>query len=69
MPLGPNYVDMDPTPTDMDPSDPLGQLAGTIDRIAAWRRAGSPDNEEGQDVQALEEDIRRRVAETRGRGA
>jgi len=31
MPLGPNYVDMYPTPTDMDPSDPLGQLAGTID--------------------------------------
>ena len=39
-----------------------------LDRIAAWRRAGSPDNEEGQDVQALEEDIRRRVAEARGEG-
>jgi hypothetical protein len=39
-----------------------------LDRIAAWKRAGSPDNEEGQDVQALEEDIRRRIAEARGEG-
>jgi hypothetical protein len=39
-----------------------------LDRIAAWRRAGSPDNEEGRYVTDLEEDIRRRITETQGGG-
>lgn len=40
-----------------------------LDRMAAWKRAGSPDNEEGRYVKALEAAIRSRIAETRGRGA
>jgi hypothetical protein len=39
-----------------------------LDRIAAWKRAGSPDNEEGRYLAALEEDIERRIAEAQGGG-
>jgi len=38
------------------------------DRIAAWKRAGSPDTEEGRELQEFAEAVRRRAAEMRGRG-
>jgi hypothetical protein len=40
-----------------------------LDRLAAWRRAGSPDTEEGRELQALSEAFEKRRAEQlRGRG-
>jgi hypothetical protein len=56
-------------PTPASPPGRRQRVLEDLDRIAAWRRAGSPDNEEGRYVQALEEAIRRRIAEARGEGA
>jgi hypothetical protein len=57
------------TPSPTRPPEARERVRRELDRIAAWRRAGSPDNEEGRYVQALEEAIRRRIAEARGEGA
>jgi hypothetical protein len=53
-------------PSPSGPPEHRQRMLASLDRIAAWRRAGSPANEEGQYVKALEEGIRRRVAETLG---
>jgi hypothetical protein len=39
-----------------------------LDRYAAWKRAGSPDTEEGRELRALAEAFERRQAELRGGG-
>jgi hypothetical protein len=44
------------------------KMVEALDRIAAWKRAGSPDNEEGRYVKAFEENIRGRIAEVRRGG-
>jgi hypothetical protein len=36
------------------------KMLEVLDRIAAWRRAGSPDTEEGRELQALAEALKRR---------
>jgi hypothetical protein len=40
-----------------------------LDRLAAWKRAGSPDTEEGRELQALSEAFEKRHSEQlRGEG-
>ena len=39
-----------------------------LDRLAAWRRAGSPETKEGRELQALSEAFRKRQAELTGEG-
>jgi hypothetical protein len=50
-------------------SDARRRMTEHLDRYAAWRRAGSPDTEEGRELQALSEAFRRRRAELRGEGS
>jgi len=38
----------------------------SLDRIAAWRRAGCPDEEEGRYLKALDEAIKRWLSEVGG---
>jgi hypothetical protein len=49
-------------------SDARRRMTEHLDRYAAWRRAGSPNTEEGRELQALSEAFRRRRAELRGEG-
>ena len=39
-----------------------------LDRLLAWRQAGSPANEEGRELRVISEAFRRRIAEQRGEG-
>jgi hypothetical protein len=57
------------SPVPAPPPERRRRMLEALDRIAAWRRAGSPDNEEGRELQALSEAFRRRLAESRGEGA
>jgi hypothetical protein len=51
------------------PPERSRRVRGFLDRLAAWRRAGSPDTEEGRELRALSEAFERRHAEQlRGEG-
>jgi hypothetical protein len=56
------------SPVPAPPPERRRRMMEDLDRLAAWKRAGSPDNEEGRYVKALKEDIERRIAETQGGG-
>ena len=43
-------------------------MRDSLDSFAAWRRAGSPDNEEGRYLKELAEAVRRRSARIGGEG-
>jgi hypothetical protein len=43
-------------------------MRDSLERFAAWRRAGSPDDEEGRQMRKLVEAVRRRSAQMRGEG-
>jgi hypothetical protein len=51
------------------PPENREKMRDTLERMAAWRRAGSPDTEEGRKFVALTDAIRRRRARIRGEGA
>jgi hypothetical protein len=52
-----------------DPPVPSSRVWDFLDRLAAWRRAGSPDTEEGRELQALSEAFEKRHSEQlRGEG-
>jgi hypothetical protein len=56
-----------PAPT--CPSERSRRVRDFFDRLAAWRRAGSPDTEEGRELQALSEAFEKRHSEQlRGEG-
>jgi len=44
------------------------KMLDSLDQLAAWRRAGSPDNEEGRELQEFAEAVRRQAAKRRGEG-
>ncbi len=57
------------TPTPANPPERSRRVRDFLDRLAAWRRAGSPDTEEGRELQALSEAFQKRYAEElRGEG-
>jgi hypothetical protein len=56
------------TPAPTAPPEARQRVTDFLARLAAWRRAGSPDTEEGRELQALSEAFRRRRAELRGEG-
>ncbi len=57
------------TPAPARPPERSQRVRDFLDRLAAWRRAGSPDTEEGRELQALSEAFKKRHAEElRGRG-
>jgi hypothetical protein len=43
------------TPPPARPPEHRERIRDFLDRLAAWRRAGSPDTEEGRELQALSE--------------
>jgi hypothetical protein len=49
-------------------SEARQRVGDFLDRYAAWKRSGSPDTEEGRELQALSEAFKRRQAELRGGG-
>jgi hypothetical protein len=55
-------------PARASPPERSTRVSDFLDRLAAWRRAGSPDTEEGRELQALSEAFKRRQAELRGGG-
>jgi hypothetical protein len=57
-----------PAPAQLRYSEHRQKMLVDLDRLAAWRRAGSPDTEEGGELQAFAEAVRRRGAEMRGEG-
>jgi hypothetical protein len=57
-----------PAPAQLRSSAHRQKMLEALDRLAAWKRAGSPDNEEGRYVKALEENIKRQIARVRGEG-
>jgi hypothetical protein len=57
------------TPAPTRPPEHRERVRDFLDRLAAWRRAGSPDTEEGRELQALCEAFEKRHAEQlRGEG-
>ncbi len=48
------------TPAPANPLERSRRVRDFLDRLAAWRRAGSPDTEEGRELQALSEAFKRR---------
>jgi hypothetical protein len=57
------------TPAPASPPARSSRVGDFLDRLAAWRRAGSPDTEEGRELQALSEAFQKRHAEElRGEG-
>jgi hypothetical protein len=55
--------------TQVRQSDARRRMTEHLSRLAAWRRAGSPDTEEGRELQALSEAFKKRHAEQlRGEG-
>ncbi len=56
------------TPAPANPPERSRRIRDFLDRLAAWRRAGSPDTEEGRELQALSEAFQKRHAELRGEG-
>jgi hypothetical protein len=57
------------TPPPAGPPERSTRVSDFLDRLAAWRRAGSPDTEEGRELQALSAAFKRQLAELRGEGA
>jgi hypothetical protein len=51
------------------PPENREKMRDTLERMAAWKHAGSPDTEEGRKFAALTDAIRRRRARIRGEGA
>jgi len=56
------------TPAPASPPERAESVRDFLDRLAAWRREGSPDTEEGRELQALSEAFQKRHAELRGEG-
>ncbi len=48
------------TPAPASPPARSPRVRDFLDRLAAWRGAGSPDTEEGRELQALSEAFKRR---------
>jgi hypothetical protein len=49
-------------------SEARKRIGDFLDRLLAWRQAGSPDTEEGRELRAINEAFRRRRAGMRGEG-
>ncbi len=56
------------TTVPVSPPERARRVRDFLDRLAAWRRTGSPDTEEGRELQALSEAFQKRHAELRGEG-
>jgi hypothetical protein len=57
------------TPAPTNPPERSRRVRDFLGRYAAWRRAGSPDTEEGRELQALSKAFKKRRAEQlRGEG-
>ena len=54
------------TPAPASSPGAQAKMLDSLDRIAAWRRAGCPDEEEGRYLKALDEAIKRRLSEVGG---
>jgi hypothetical protein len=50
------------------PAERSRRVGDFLDRLVAWRQAGSPDTEEGRELRAISEAFWRRRAELRGEG-
>jgi hypothetical protein len=48
------------TPTPASQPERSRRVGDFLDRLAAWRRAGCPDTDEGRELQALSEAFRKR---------
>jgi hypothetical protein len=56
-------------PAPASPAERSKRVGDFLDRLAAWRRAGSPDTEEGRELQALSEAFRKRHFQEAASGA